>query len=118
MSEKSSGSGLLIVGGLILGGIIIVYALKNRQQQIYQAPQSPPSPAFQTSDLITTLKPFIEDVVESAIKKTSMQILSPTNTYKNNEDRIVKRNADGFIESLKVIRHAEMINNASAKEVS
>lgn len=114
MSKKSSGSGLLIVGGLILGGILITIALKNRPQQ-----QSPPAPTLQTSDIIATLKPYIEDAVESAIKKASVQILSPTisptNTYKNNEDRIVRRNADGFIESLKVIRHAEMVNNAAPK---
>lgn len=107
MSEKRSGSGLLIVGGLILSGIIIAVALKNSQRQ-----QSSQAPAFQTSDIVALLKPHIDRAVDSAIKQASMQILGPTNTYKNNEDRIVKRNADGFIESLKVIRHAEMVNNA------
>lgn len=116
MSEKSSGSGLLMVGGLIFGGIIIVIALKNRQQQQFsQLSQPPPASILQTSDIIATLKPYIEDAIESAIKKATVQVLSPANTYKNNEDRIVRRNADGFIESLKVIRHAEMVNNAAPK---
>lgn len=123
MSEKKPVPGLWIVGGLILSGIIIAVALKNSQRQ-----QSSQAPAFQTSDLIAILKPHIDSAVESALKK-SMQYVAdgavravfappssgiPISTFKNNEKRIVTRDADGFISSVETIRNAQKVSDNAA----